>query len=251
MKLKKMTQKMTIQLAYPLMIAIALFSCKKDKDNQGIGFNSNSYIQGYGYSNDSTGSSTSSSSSNTQTNLTVTDIDGNTYRTVKIGTQTWMAENLKVTRYRNGSSITYVTGSWSSLTSGSWGYPNHSSANNATYGKLYNYYAAVDSRKVAPQGWHVPSLSDWTTLFNYLGGSSIAGGKMKETGTSHWLSPNTGATNSSGFTALPAGSDNSNFTLSASFWATQGNASIQYNGVDMIYWPSTGAGGISIRCVKD
>lgn len=138
---------------------------------------------------------------------TVTDIDGNVYQTVTIGTQVWMAENLKVTHYRNGDAIPNVTdnGTWSGLTTGAYCAYNNDENNVATYGRLYNWYAVADSRNIAPAGWHVPTDEEWQTLVDYLGGSSVAGGKLKETGTAHWNSPNEGATNESGFTALPGG----------------------------------------------
>ena len=143
----------------------------------------------------------------TTTGNTVTDIDGNVYNTVTIGTQTWMVENLKTTRYRNGDAIPNVTndGAWFNLTTGAYCNYNNDPNNVTTYGRLYNYYAVNDSRGIAPAGWHVPSDAEWTTLINYLGGPNVAGGKLKEAGTSHWISPNLGATNSSGFTALAVG----------------------------------------------
>jgi uncharacterized protein (TIGR02145 family) len=135
---------------------------------------------------------------------TVTDIDGNVYNTVTIGTQCWMAENLKTTRYNDGTAI--LTGlsnaDWQITTSGAYAIYNNDPANNTTYGKLYNIYA-VKTNKLAPAGWHVPTYTEWTTLTTYLGGEAVAGGKMKA--TTLWSSPNTGATNSSGFTGLPAG----------------------------------------------
>lgn len=138
---------------------------------------------------------------------TVTDIDGNTYRTIKIGNQWWMAENLKVTHYRNGDVIPNVTNNseWTSLINGAYcNYANDSSIA-ATYGRLYNWIAVIDNRNIAPEGWHVPQYEEWQTLVDYLGGSDVAGGKMKEAGTTHWVSPNENATNSSGFSALPGG----------------------------------------------
>jgi uncharacterized protein (TIGR02145 family) len=140
---------------------------------------------------------------------TLTDQDGNIYKTVTIGTQTWMAENLRTTKYRNGSAIHNVTDNtaWTNLTTGA--YCNYNNAKDtiiiATYGRLYNWYAAIDIRNIAPTGWHVPSDAEWTTLITYLGGESIAGGKMKEIGTTHWSSPDGVADNSSGFTGLPSG----------------------------------------------
>ncbi len=137
----------------------------------------------------------------------VTDIDGNTYQTIKIGNQWWMAENLKVTHYRNGDAIPNVTDytEWVYLTSGAYCAYDNDNSHVATYGRLYNWYAVSDSRNVAPSGWHVSTFEEWQTLEDYLGGSSVAGGKLKEAGTSHWASPNTGATNESGFSALPSG----------------------------------------------
>ena len=138
----------------------------------------------------------------------VTDIDGNVYKTVSIGTQIWMAENLKTSKYRNGVSIPLVTtnASWAALSTGAYcWYSNDAATNKATYGALYNWYAVNDIRNIAPAGWHVPTDADWTTLTDYLGNLSVDGGKMKEAGTNHWLSPNTGATNTSGFTGLPGG----------------------------------------------
>lgn len=136
----------------------------------------------------------------------ITDIDGNTYKTVTIGTQTWMAENLKVTKYNDGIAIPNVTDdtAWGELTTGALCDYDNTPSNSETYGKLYNWHA-VNTGKLCPTGWHVPSDAEWTELTDYLGGTSVAGGKLKETGTTHWASPNTGATNETGFTALPGG----------------------------------------------
>ncbi|MEI6143236.1 MAG: FISUMP domain-containing protein [Mariniphaga sp.] len=150
-------------------------------------------------------------STSTASGSTVVDIDGNVYNTVTIGTQVWMVENLKTTKYRNGDPITNVTvdAAWSDLGYGSAGaycwYNNDAANYKSLYGALYSWYAVADSRNIAPIGWHVATDAEWTTLTDYLGGESIAGGKLKETGTTHWGSQNTGATNSSGFTALPGG----------------------------------------------
>ncbi|MCP4704678.1 MAG: hypothetical protein GY865_08720 [candidate division Zixibacteria bacterium] len=138
---------------------------------------------------------------------TVTDIDGNVYITAKIGDQTWMLQNLKVTNYRNGDPIPNVTddGAWGGLSTGAYCEYDNDINNVSTYGRLYNWHAVDDSRNIAPEGWHVPTDAEWQTLVDYLGGVSVAGGKMKETGTTHWDSPNTGATNESGFSGLPGG----------------------------------------------
>jgi uncharacterized protein (TIGR02145 family) len=138
----------------------------------------------------------------------MTDQDGNTYKTITIGTQIWMAENLRTTKYNDGTSIQNVTDSyqWEDLTTGAYcNYKNTSNTDTiATYGRLYNWYA-VNTGKLAPKGWHVPSDAEWTTLTTYLGGENLAGGKLKESDLIHWKNPNTGATNETGFTALPGG----------------------------------------------
>jgi len=207
---------------------------------------------------------------------TFTDINGNTYQTVQIGDQCWMAENLKVTRYRNGDPIPNVTDitEWTGLSTGAYCNYNNNSGNVATYGRLYNWYAVDDSRNIAPAGWHVPTDAEWRQLEMYLGMSQSQadstgwrgtdeGGKMKETGTSHWYSPNTGATNESGFSALPGGNRSYNgyfYTLGiyASFWSsTEYNSSIAWDRIlDFIsaqverdYYSKQN--GFSLRCLRD
>jgi len=159
----------------------------------------------------------------------VYDIDGNGYDTVHIGNQVWFRENLRTTRYNDGSLIPLVTANsaWTALSTGArcW-YNNDSVAYGGTYGALYNWYA-VNEGNICPAGWHVPSDAEWSVLISYLGGENMAGGAMKEAGTTHWNSPNTGATNSSGFTALPAGNRN------GSLGGYSGNGSFAH------YWSST------------
>lgn len=140
------------------------------------------------------------------TSTMVKDIDGNVYHTKKIGSQVWTIENLKTTRLNDGTAIELVTddNSWSSKSTGAYCFFDNDASNKSDYGALYNWYAA-GSNKLAPKGWHIPTLDEWTTLINYLGGSEVAGGKLKEVGLAHWSSPNAEATNSSGFTALPGG----------------------------------------------
>jgi len=198
---------------------------------------------------------------------TVTDIDGNVYKTVEIGTQTWMAENLKVTKYRNGDLIQYITDStaWGALTSGAYcWYNNAPDTYQATYGALYNWFAVTDSRNIAPVGWHVPTDSEWITLTNFLGGETLAGGKLKEAGTIHWQSPNAGATNETGFTALPGGHRTEYGPFGATilnrghWWtSTPSNSSISYYR-DMDYSDILVTrnlyylrAGFSLRCLKD
>ena len=127
---------------------------------------------------------------------TIEDIDGNIYKTTKIGSQIWMTENLKTTRYNDGTPIPLVTDgtTWGGLTTPAYCYINNDEATYASpYGALYNYYVVADtsSLNVCPVGWHVPSDGEWTTLTNYLGGLDVAGSKLKETGTLYWNSPNT------------------------------------------------------------
>jgi uncharacterized protein (TIGR02145 family) len=135
------------------------------------------------------------------------DMDGNMYNTVTIGDQVWMKENLKTTRYNDGTAIPLVTDGTTFIHLGSaaycW-YNNDEATYKNDYGALYNQYA-VNTGKLCPAGWHVPSWEEFEKLRDYLGGTSVAGGKLKESGTAHWASPNTGATNESGFTALPGG----------------------------------------------
>lgn len=196
---------------------------------------------------------------------TVTDIDGNIYKTVKIRNQWWMAENLKVTNYNNGDSIPNVTDDveWSNLTSGAYCDYNNEPDNSATYGKLYNWYAVYDNRNIAPTGWHVPTDDEWTILTTYLGGEDIAGGKLKETGTSHWQNPNTSANNESGFTGLPGGYRYSDGTFRylntiGKFWSSTLTVtsfpwyrSLYYNYPDIDRQMSSMDYGLSIRCIQD
>jgi uncharacterized protein (TIGR02145 family) len=141
----------------------------------------------------------------------ITDAENNTYKTVTIGTQTWMAENLKVTKYNDGTAIPNITDNtqWSQLSTGAWSYYNNDVTNNAKYGKLYNWYAVSKTtngnKNVCPTGWHVPTDAEWTVLTEYLGGEVVSGGKMKEAGTTSRKSPNTEVTNISLFTGLPGG----------------------------------------------
>lgn len=137
---------------------------------------------------------------------TVTDIEGNQYRSVKIGRQVWMAENLRTETYNDSKPIVLRTNYyvWTRMTSGAYCWYENNEGFKATYGALYNWYSAATG-KLCPSGWHVPDIEEWQELSNYLGGKSVAGGKMKETGSSHWNSQGGGVTNSSGFTALGGG----------------------------------------------
>jgi uncharacterized protein (TIGR02145 family) len=194
----------------------------------------------------------------------VKDIDGNVYKTVKIGNQVWMAENLRVSRYRNGDPIPNVTdkAQWSSLTTGAWCHYDNQSANDGVYGKLYNAFAVLDSRGIAPRGWHVPTDEEWAVLISYLGGASVAGGKMKAV-SSLWFSPNEGATNSSGFSGLPGGyrdytGDFGSGGYYGTWWtSTDGGLygpyeyTLQYDFAFISKSSSTKERGFSLRCIKD
>ena len=194
---------------------------------------------------------------------TVKDIDGNVYKTVTIGKQVWMAENLKTTKYNDGTSIPLVTDStaWKALKTPAYSWYNNDIANKEIYGALYNWYA-VKTNKLCPSGWHVPNDAEWTTLTTYLGDVNVSGGKLKETGTTHWKSPNTGANNSSGFTALSGGYRFFNGTFFYSgylgyWWCSEEynannawfrNLSSSSNSVGRYDYNKNG--GFSVRCLR-
>jgi len=198
--------------------------------------------------------------------VSCTDADNNNYSVVQIGTQFWMAENLKTTKYRNGDNIPNVTGNtaWGNLTTGaySW-YNNDASAYKITYGGLYNWYAANDTRNLAPSGWHVPTDEEWTVLTTHLGGAATSGGKVKETGYAHWKNPNSRATNETGFTALPGGyrfldgTFDENGTWSVWWCSTSSSTgraptrAVFYNYIDIGRDISDKKDGFALRCIKD
>ena len=222
----------TLNTLFPIILIILMIGCKKDKP---------------------------------ETPTSLTDIDGNTYNVITIGTQVWMKENLKTTRYNDGNSITNITDNavWVSLTTNAYcWYNNNSSTYKADYGALYNWYS-INTGKLCPTGWHVPSDAEWTILTTYLGGESIAGGKLKEIETSHWTTPNTSATNESGFTALPGGNRSNPGTffsigLYGVWWSSTEYSSTQayyrhmdYNNISVSRVFTTKTDGFSVRCVKD
>ena len=201
----------------------------------------------------------------------MTDQDGNTYPTVTIGTQEWMATNLRTTTYRNGNPIVLIDNdaagntAWSTANYGAYavydttgtGYP----FDLERFGYLYNWYAVNDGRGLCPVGWHEPTDAEWTTLTDFLG--AAAGGKMKETGTTHWISPNTGATNESGFTGLPGGLRNTNGSFlnlgSYGYWwsSTESSSSnalyryLSYFNDVVVRVINDKRLGFSVRCVRD
>lgn len=198
---------------------------------------------------------------------TLGDIDGNTYLTVTIGTQVWMSSNLRTTKYSDGTDIDYPGADnsvWQLNSTGAYAwYDNDESTNRAPHGALYNWHAVNNSAGLCPAGWKVPDDSDWTTLITYLGGDSDAGGEMKETGFDYWDSPNTGATNESGFSARGsglrgAGGGYSFMGIYGGYWSSTdpGGASanlkiIANNGANIQTSNNSKEDGLSIRCIKE
>jgi uncharacterized protein (TIGR02145 family)/uncharacterized repeat protein (TIGR02059 family) len=193
---------------------------------------------------------------------TVRDLDGNYYGGIAIGTQEWMLPNLQTTKYNDGTSIPNVTdnATWESISTGAYcWYNNDAGTYKATYGALYNWYT-INTGKLCPAGWHMPTDADWTTLTDYLGGTSLAGGILKEAGTAHWSSPNTGATNGVGFIALPGGYRSDIFreiTISGNWWSSTvqdygaWSRSMYNNNTDVGYGDNVYYFGFSVRCLRD
>ena len=199
----------------------------------------------------------------TFTTFAVMDIDGNGYHSKLIGTQTWLIENLRTTHYLNGDPIPNVTDNtqWYNLTSGAYCFKNNDTSVPAVLGVLYNWYTTNDSRNLCPTGWHVSTDSEWDALVSFLGGTGTAGGKMKLPGTLYWMSPNTGADNSSGFSGISGGQrgiDGNFFDGAGCFWtSTPENATnardwfLVWNYASVTrYWDKK-VDGFNIRCVKD
>lgn len=198
------------------------------------------------------------------TSLMATDVDGNLYLGIKIGTQTWLNKNLNVSKYQNNDPIEEVTLPvlWSGLMTGAWAYPDNSSVNEEIYGKLYNWFTVSDQRKLCPQGWKIPSDEDWTILTEYLGGLDVAGGKLKSTGISIWQIPNNWANNLSYFSGLPAGyRDESGQFLGLGYyglwWSSTSNGTNAlsryiYNEFNYASKDSSNKNqGLAIRCIKE
>ena len=224
-------------------------------------------VRAYATNSVGTGYGTAISFTTTFTGIkgTVSDNDGNTYQTIGIGYQIWMAENLKTTKYNDAASIPLVTDgtAWTNLvTPGYCWYNNDAAGYKAIYGALYNWYT-VNTGKLCPSGWHIPTDNEWTTLTTFLGGESVAGGKLKEAGTTHWTTPNTAATNETGFTALPAG-----YRLYNGQYLDIGNTGVWWSPTEFsttyswdwnLYYSSASVGsgnydkqsGFSVRCLKD
>jgi uncharacterized protein (TIGR02145 family) len=198
--------------------------------------------------------------------IEVPDVEGNIYHAVTIGTKLWMAENLKTKKFRDGSPIPNVTDPavWGITMTPAYCDIKNDEANSSIYGRLYNWHAATDSRGLVPAGWHLPSQDEWTDLIYYLGGPSAAGGRLKEAGTVHWMSPNSEATNETGFNALPA-SDASGwdfrfemFHYAGNFWSSTSTGDDQAWYLGVRYDTGAAEGtvytkghGYSVRCVKN
>jgi uncharacterized protein (TIGR02145 family) len=201
----------------------------------------------------------------------VNDIDGNTYKTIEVGTQTWMAENLKTTKFNDGTTIQYMPGyvEWNTKTAGYSWFNEDIATYKDVYGALYNWFAVDGAsnggNNICPTGWHVPTDSEWKILTTYLGGELIAGGKLKEAGTTHWTTPNTGATNESGFTALPGGCNNGigeylNIGISGWWWSSTDTPYYIYTSwyrfmyneyYSVIRADTDKLSGLNVRCIKD
>ena len=227
------------------------------------------------------GTSLPSSASNSVTPFVpVADGDGNVYNSITIGAQIWMKENLKTTKYNDGTDIPLVDDrtAWYQLTTpGYCWYSENEASFKDPYGALYNWYAldvtSNGGKNVCPIGWHIPNDAEWTLLTNYLGGESVAGGKLKEAGYIHWIDPNTGATNESGFTALAGGEITNDVATPSSlfarfrditwmghWWSSTRSTvydseawglsiSFQESGANLVQ--STKGNGWSVRCLKD
>jgi len=201
---------------------------------------------------------------------TVSDVDGNVYSAVEIGSQCWMKENLKVERYLNGDAIPtgLSSAAWQATTDGAFAIYNNVASNKAIYGLLYNWYAVADARGLCPTGWHVPIDGEWTQLTDLFGGQSVAGGQMKTTGTLSagtglWLSPNTAATNSSGFSGIPGNFRSSSGDypfpgLRGDWWSLSESSTndawmrrLFYNNGEVAHAEFTKNWGFSVRCLRD
>lgn len=191
---------------------------------------------------------------------TVTDIDDNVYKTVQIGNQVWMAENLRVSRYRNGDLIPNVKDGkeWENLENGACCNYDNNPVYDAKYGKLYNWFAVDDERGLAPEGWHVPSEEEWDRLINHLGGYEIAGKKLRDSSINEW------SNNESGFSGLAAGNRNGSigafqqFGSSLDWWSSIPFDTITAKGRDMFSYGSDvhrfkifKSCGVPVRCIKD
>ncbi len=202
------------------------------------------------------------------TGQSVADVDGNSYTTIKINQQVWLGQNLNTSHFRNGDPIPEVTTDEAWEKAGTeqkpaWCYYENSTDQGKTYGKLYNWYAVNDPRGLAPKGYHIPTVQDWNTMSSSLGGGDKAGGKLKEKGMTHWKSPNTEATNSSGWNGLPGGLNYSFGTFvgvgsTGYWWTSVEDGEVTANVYSLSFENSTlydlflnKGVGLSVRCIRD
>jgi uncharacterized protein (TIGR02145 family) len=262
---------MTIKKTLFFTFSILLLACTKEIDSSKTG--KAPTVPG-GTTEDTTkttGGTTGDSTTDFSSSYgaTISDVDGNSYKTFIIGKQQWMAENLKTSKYNDGTVIPNVIldSVWTELSSGAWCYYDNNSKYNDRYGKLYNWFV-VDlesngNKNVCPTGWHVPSPGDWGTLVDYLGGEKIAGGKLKEIGLEDWIGPNVDASNISLFSGLPGGYRSNAYgeTLALGnvglWWSSYGISSYGRHfalsfGSAKTYTEYSGKQyGFNIRCLKD
>jgi uncharacterized protein (TIGR02145 family) len=245
------------KLTFTFALLSALFACKKETstpNNSG---------------NNTTDTTKTSNQIIGKLGPNITDVDGNSYKTVTIGEQTWMAENLKTSKYNDGTEIPNILDNtqWKKNTTGAWSYYNNDAAKNAKYGKLYNWYAVSKrtngNKNICPTGWHVPTDDEWAVLTDYLGGYQLAGGKMKEVGTTSWNSPNIDDTNTSLFTGLPGGNRYYNGDYSAigyyGYWWSSSELNTTNAWLRVLGFNSGSAHrgsynkkyGFSVRCLRD
>ena len=243
------------------IIILFIFSCsnKSEKDLKSKSHRSAETYAGKSEKEADTGFGTMS-----QEPQTVKDIDGNEYSIVKIGKQTWMAANLKTTRYNDGTAIPLVTegAAWAALSAPAYCWYDNDESFKSSYGALYNGYA-VSTGKLCPDNWHVPGDDEWAALARYLGGDNFAGEKLKAAGTDYWVSPNQGATNETGFTALPGGLRYQDgifhdFGFSGYWWSsTEYSASrawfsyMDYEHSNLFRFNNLKMIGFSVRCIRN
>jgi uncharacterized protein (TIGR02145 family) len=272
----KLHRQLNVRLA---AIILLFMSCNQDEEDNALDNNSG----GNGIGNNQASAEHSCGAPNVHNpNIsygTMTDQEGNTYKTVVIGEQEWMAENLNTSIYRNGDEITGNLSNAEWLMAGdnqqdAWAYYNNDSINECPYGRLYNWYSVSDPRNLCPTGWHVPTDEEWGQLIDLLdptadGGNSwpnSAGGKLKSAGSQYWQSPNIEATNETGFSALPGGGRASygswasigTINTGGQWWTATGNSPDYAINTDMV--SDEGAAnrainhkgcGFAIRCIKD
>lgn len=249
---------------------ILLFSCKKESSNTSTNSSNTTNSNSITCINNPNINFTSTGNQIGKFSDCIKDVDDNTYKTVIIGTQTWMAENLKTSKYNDGTVIPKISDNtqWQNNLTGAWVYYFNDEDNNAKYGKLYNWYAvnktSNGNKNLCPIGWHVPTYSEWEILIDYLGGDNVAGDKMKEVGISSWNSPPTQSTNTSLFTGLPGGGRSyggklfSNLGQNGYWWSSteinNSNAWIRFLDDDDGFADTNNFDkrhGFSIRCIKD